>query len=255
MDITASETTEASEESLQEGDATPEVNSEESAEEGTESTSNESFSSVDPKELPPELQERYKQMQADYTRKAQEIGEIRNKAQLYDQMQQEQLLKEKFPEPEQVNASDESLDYVAESLGIDLSTADPEYKASIANLAKMVDAIASKRIQEQVGPMQRNLLERDYKQELADVKTRYPDFDEYRSAIVDTVKNNPQMSFEQAYKLASYEDREKKGRTEAMKNLEVKKQISSPRSASSAKEEENLKSFEDIYNWAKGQTK
>ncbi len=117
----------------------------------------------------------------------------------------------------------------------------------------MVDAIAMKRIQEQVGPMQKDLLARDYRQELGEVKKKYPDFEQYVPAIKQAVQNNPQLSFEQAYKLASYEDTEKKGRTTAMKNMEIKKQVSSPKTASTATEQDNLKTFEDIFNSAKRQ--
>lgn len=46
----------------------------------------ESFSSVDPKTLPPELQAVYKSMQADYTKKLQPIADMKKKAEAFDQV-------------------------------------------------------------------------------------------------------------------------------------------------------------------------
>lgn len=46
----------------------------------------ENFSSIDPKTLPPELQALHKQLQSDYTKKAQAIAEVRKKAEGYDKI-------------------------------------------------------------------------------------------------------------------------------------------------------------------------
>ncbi len=46
----------------------------------------ESFSTVDPKTLPPELQAVYKSMQADYTKKLQPLADMRKKAEGYDKI-------------------------------------------------------------------------------------------------------------------------------------------------------------------------
>lgn len=50
----------------------------------------ESFSSIDPKTLPPELQAVYKSMQSDYTKKLQPIAEMRKKAEAYDTVSKDQ---------------------------------------------------------------------------------------------------------------------------------------------------------------------
>lgn len=46
----------------------------------------ESFSSIDPKTLPPELQAVYKNLQADYTKKTMSIADVRKKAEGYDKI-------------------------------------------------------------------------------------------------------------------------------------------------------------------------
>lgn len=50
----------------------------------------ESFSSVDPSTLPPELQAVYKSMQSDYTKKTQSIADVRKKAEAYDTVSKDQ---------------------------------------------------------------------------------------------------------------------------------------------------------------------
>jgi hypothetical protein len=50
----------------------------------------ESFSSIDPTTLPPELQSIYKSLQADYTKKTQGVADTRKKADAYDQISRDQ---------------------------------------------------------------------------------------------------------------------------------------------------------------------
>lgn len=50
----------------------------------------ESFSSIDPSTLPPEMQAVYKSLQADYTKKTQSIAEAKKKADYYDQISKDQ---------------------------------------------------------------------------------------------------------------------------------------------------------------------
>jgi len=211
----------------------------------------ESFTKVNPDDLPKELQDAYKQMQADYTRKTQESAEEKKKAQLYDQLVQEQMVNQKFPKQEQ-KAEPETQGYLAEALGVSLDELEPAQKQQLEQLAKIVDTAVNRRVGESIKPIQDDLLTRDYRQELAEARKRYEDFDEYTQDIKSIVSQNPQMSYEQAYKIASYEQAAKKGRTEAVKNFEAKKKQSSPKTSPSAKEsDEPEKGFENIFNWAK----
>jgi hypothetical protein len=50
----------------------------------------ESFSNIDPKTLPPELQAVYKNLQADYTKKSQSNADVRKKAEQFDQISKDQ---------------------------------------------------------------------------------------------------------------------------------------------------------------------
>lgn len=77
------ESEEVSEETSDEGgEQTPAEQAEE------KSDSEETFANnFDPKTLPPELQQAYKQMQSDYTKKTQEIAEVRRNAESYQRYQ------------------------------------------------------------------------------------------------------------------------------------------------------------------------
>lgn len=231
---------------------------ENSKEEATESTeeakaeaAEEAFTKVNPEELPDELKAVYKSMQADYVRKTQEVREVREKAKLYDQYQQEQMIQRKFPQ-EVVKATPQTRNFLAESLGVDVSTLSPEERQQFEVLAKGVDAVVLQRINEYVAPIQSKMTYKEYQQELLDTKKKYADFDQYAPAIRSLTEANPQMSYEQAYMIASYEDREKAGRTSALKNLEVKKKQAAPKSTAQAKEsDEPASDFASIFNWAK----
>lgn len=230
-------------------------NSTEQTEEGAEQASGESeeesaFSKVNPDELPKELQQAYKSMQADYTRKTQEIREIKEKAKLYDQWQQEQIIKSKFPQPVK-QATPETEDYLAQSLGVDINDLTPEEKQQFDTLSKLIDSAVTKRITEHVKPIQNKMMHKEYEQELAEVRKAHSDFDTYLPLIESKLKSNPQLTYEDAYKLASYDDREKKGRSEALKNLEVKKKQAIPKVAQAKESEEPASNFESIFGWAK----
>ena len=73
---------------------TPENQNGQASPQGQSASVEESFSSIDPKTLPPELQAVYKSMQSDYTKKTSEIADTRKKAQAYDQLSADQRFKE-----------------------------------------------------------------------------------------------------------------------------------------------------------------
>lgn len=60
------------------------------ATEGQSAPAEESFSNIDPKTLPPELQAVYKNLQSDYTKKTQSVADVRKKAEQYDQLSKDQ---------------------------------------------------------------------------------------------------------------------------------------------------------------------
>lgn len=69
---------------------TPDSQNGQAATQAQSAPAEESFSSIDPNTLPPELQAAYKSMQADYTKKTQSIAEFRKKAEGWDQISKDQ---------------------------------------------------------------------------------------------------------------------------------------------------------------------
>lgn len=57
---------------------------------GQGASAEESFSTIDPTTLPPELQAVYKNLQADYTKKTQSVADVRKKAESFDQISKDQ---------------------------------------------------------------------------------------------------------------------------------------------------------------------
>ena len=228
------------------------------SEEQTESQEEQSDSDVSPElskfkleDLPPELQAQYKEMQKAFHEDKQSIAKLRKKAEELDRLESEKLIKSKFPEPE-AKPSSESTDLLAEALGVDVKGLDDVQRQQLEQLAKIVDHAAKKRVEENIRPIQNDLLQRDYQAELAEVKKKYEDFDEYKSEIGELLKSNPNMGYEQAYKIVSWDSQTKKGRTEAIKNLEAKEKKSQPKATATAKESENPEGIENIFKWAKG---
>jgi hypothetical protein len=74
------------------------------------------FSSIDPKSLPPELKSLHKQMQADYTRKMQNAAELRKKAEAY-----EKLIAEKQTVDPLTKEQTERKEQLEDELGFEIS--------------------------------------------------------------------------------------------------------------------------------------
>jgi hypothetical protein len=256
------QTTDPSQEVAPEGQAsTDPVQTVDSPEGQADSQDGQSDSDVSPElskfdvnELPPELQQKYKEMQAAFTKDKQSIADLKRRAEELDRIEQEQLLQSKFPQP-QAQASSESTDLLAEALGVSTADLEPAQRQQLEQLAKIVDHAAKKRVEESIRPIQNDLLQKDYESELDKVRAKFSDFDEHKGAIRDKLKTNPKLSYEEAYMLATWENQSKKGRTEALKNLESKEKQSQPKTTSSAHESDNPKGFDEIFNWAKSKQK
>lgn len=202
----------------------------------------EAFSKINPDELPDELKGVYKQMQGDYTRKTQELSALKRDAEEFRRLQQEQLVKEKFPAP-QATVSEGTQDMVAEAFGLDPATMDADQRAQLSTLAKGVEHIAKKMVAESITPMQNQLMAKEINQELSETRKKYSDFDQHIPAIQSLVKQNPSMTYEDAYKLATWEEQKKAGVSEAYANMEKKKEKASPTTKTQATEDKEYNNF------------
>lgn len=244
--------TEETTEVVEEGNSQEEASkdNEEAESEKTETTTDEGFTTLNPEELPEELKPFYQNMLRDYTRKTQEIRSLKEKALLYDQQEQEKMIQQKFPKPVE-KPSSETTTYLAQSLGVDVSTLAPEERQQLDFFAKMIDTTVNKRLAEHVMPLQNKMTAKEYQQELVDVMKRYPDFDLYKDDVKHRLQLNPNLSYEDAYKLSTYEEAERRGRAEAIKNQEVKKKQANLKTSIAKQTDEPDNSFDSIYKWAK----
>lgn len=130
---------------------TPENQSGQAVTQDQGASAEDTFSTVDPKTLPPELQELHKSLQADYTKKTQalahkakEIAETQKKAQAYDQLTADDRFKNYWSELSRKEKNDfkESKAEAEKSLGQKISDEDFqksfESKDGFLNLLKRV---------------------------------------------------------------------------------------------------------------------
>lgn len=225
----------------------------------SEPTESEAQESVEPTDfdlesLPPEarayLEKREKELTGVMTRKTQEAAQALEKAQLYDQLQQEQLLQQKFPEPE-ASAKEQTVELIAQAYGVDPKRLSPDELGQIESLAKVMDLVIEKRVTESIQPMQRDLMDKEVRQELAAVKEKYPDFDNYTTQMKEIAYGNPNLSFEQLYKLATYNQAKVAGRDEALANKEIKKAQAPPKTTAGSTVEEEGRSIADFFKLSK----
>lgn len=234
---------------VEEGNSQEEA-SKENEEAQSEGKSQESFTQLNPEELPDEVRPYYENMQRDYTRKTQEIKALKEKALLYDQLEQEKLIQQKFPKPIE-KPSSETTEYLAQNLGVDLNSLAPADRQQLDFFAKMIDTAVNHRLAEHVVPLQNKMTTKEYQQELMDVMKRYPDFDLYKDDVKRRLELNPNLSYEDAYKLSTYEEAEKRGRENALKNQEIKKKQANLKTSVAKQTDEPEDGFESIYQWAK----
>lgn len=223
-----------------EAEVEAEGDSEES--EGSEEESAESFlDSVNPDELPEELKGFYKKMQADYTRKTSELAAAKKKAQLYDELQEKNLVQERVGDPKQEAAVKQAVENeLARQMGVDYKSLSPAEQQQYDALSTAMQKIAQEAVEGAIKPIESNLRQQEYEQELKEVRAKYSDFNDHLEDIQAILTNNPGYSFEDAYKLAAFEAREKvgeeRGRQAALEELKKKKSQAPLKSKTTGKE-------------------
>lgn len=102
----------------------------------------ESFSSVDPNTLPPELQAVYKNLQADYTKKTMSIADVRKKAEAYDTVSKDQRFVDYWKGMNQTQKADfkEQKAEIEKSLGEKIT--DAEFTAAFDTKDGFLDLLA-----------------------------------------------------------------------------------------------------------------
>lgn len=211
------------------------------ADEG-ESSDVDAFTALDPNTFPPELKSAYKRMQADYTRKTQEIATQRHALQA---LQQKAAYFDQFtPYLSEFQAFMQSRQRPAPTHGppeepvVDYSTMTPEQivQHEVSRQVKEQVTAYQQAIAQQLQPIQqfmqqqvlRNVQE-TYNQQ---VQSAFTEFGEenvqaYAEPITQIVSANPQLSVADAYKIVAFGQAKAQGANTVYTALEAKKKAGS----------------------------
>lgn len=209
----------------------------------------ETFSNVDPKTLPPEMQAIYKSLQSDYTKKTQGIADVKKKADYYDQISKDQRFVDYYQGLNRAQKADfkEQKAEVEKKLGEKIS--DKEFaeafqsKDDFLSLLEKVVQDRSEKSQKKIEQLERQLSVKDASDVVESFATQVdksgqpvrPDFyqlDEDGLITGFLTVNQPQEATEKAYvaKLneayawarATTQKYYEKGRSEALARIQQK---------------------------------
>jgi hypothetical protein len=137
---------------------------------------------VDPKQLPNELQPHWKRMQASYTRKMQGLKEVKDKADLYDQI---------MSDPENI------VQKLAEKAGLSVSKkekVEEEIPEGGDSALAFIQREIKKGIEAALGPVKQDQEKMKAKQSIDYLNKEYPDWNLYDDIMTDIVKKHPTMA-------------------------------------------------------------
>ena len=150
--------------------------------EGVVAQKSDTFSKVNPDTLPPELQSIYKNMQADYTRKTQEIADVREKAKAFDELTADEDFGKWARDRLVGDEGKETTEIVGEE------KAEGEEETEITKLSKRVESMENKYWSDKA------------ESELATCRAKHDDFNRLLPRIWPLV--NKGYSYEDSYCLA-----------------------------------------------------
>lgn len=236
----------ASSEELEEASDNQDVND--------QSDNSDSFSSLNPDELPPELQAVYKQMQRDYTNKTKEASDLRKKAELYDQLQQQELMQERFPTKPANEIQKTTIDRLYSKMNVDPSQLTHEQHQQMQVWADFMAEEIQSAINQHVVPIQNQVMTREKVDELKQLRSKYSDFNDHIPEIRKILQQNPNMSYEYAYKVATFDQAKDKAKVEYQTKLQQQKAKSMPTTkvGKTSVTPPKGSSFRDIFNLISG---
>jgi len=169
---------------------------------------------------------------------------VKEKAEKYDASQ---LETPPTPEPE----PEEIPDY-SQMTNADLN------KHISETAGKMAESKIKEVLQDKLDPLSQDYYGNKAKQEIAEVKQQYPDFEQYEDKIKEVIKESPGLvrsagDLIKAYKVAKFDDAEKDGEQKAYDKLKEKKQTSTAPTTSDATTPSNEKSTTVRDAWAKAE--
>lgn len=194
------EDTEGEEDGSQEGDESNEEGEgeEESDDEGEEGDSEKSGKLgkglfFDPNTLPEELKPAWKKMQGAFTKKMQEAAKVRNRADAFTElmsMPQFRALVDKLRNGE--------------------TEEEPEEKEPARKGQRTIEEIVERAVNKAVRPIvqssQNSKKEAQLRDEFNQFQKDHPEWENYREPMKEILEKNPSYSYEDAFKLAAFDD-------------------------------------------------
>lgn len=185
----------------------------------------ESFTKIDPKSLPPELQAIHKSMLKDYTQKTQEISEYRKKADTYDTLMGNDSFTKLIdlvnnPTPAVPGVAAEPLS--GEQLLSEILEKGPG----------RLDEIVNERLQERLGPLENDIYTEKANKAYQDLIQKYPDLPEHEEAMAEKIRNaNYNLSPDDAYMIVTYDKVKQQGINEGAEAVAKRNAAAQPGSS------------------------
>jgi len=229
---------------------------------GQSAPAEESFSSVDPKTLSPEMQAIYKSLQSDYSKKTQSIADVRKKAEAYDQVSRDQRFVDYWRglnQPQKANFKEQKAE-VEKTLGQKIT--DEEFQKSFESkdaylsMQEKIAQLAFEKSQQRIQELENKLTVKEANDVISafrdesgkDGKPVRPDFDslEEDGLITGYLRVNPPEGKSQSDYLSRLNEaytwskqisqkHYERGRSEALKIIQAKAAASSEPPTGSAK--------------------
>lgn len=199
-------------------------------------------------DVPAELRPHWKEMNKKFTQEMQKVKSVEADAEAYRELM-EQELKASQSQP----SLEDNKRQLAENMGLDTGNLTPEQQQTLNWLNQQIASQAD----EMIKPIKQQLVNDRVERELNQVRSKYPDFDQYQPQIKQVLKKYPMMDFDAAYKYATWGDKQKssedKGLQKVYEKIESKKKAQVAKSNKSAVtgESPDYDSVEDMFRAAK----
>lgn len=182
------------EESEQDGGSNQDNDSEEGDDKGSKDSKKLLF--MDPKNMPKELKPHFARMQATFTRKMQQIAPAVKKIEAWDNLVRIPEFRSWMDQYEKGTLGTDNGDKGKSDKGkkVDLSDAD--------SVKEMIRDI----VRGEVGPVSRRVEDKETKEEFDNFITKYPFHETYHTGMKEVMAQNPDLSFEHALAIASFDD-------------------------------------------------
>lgn len=188
-----------------------------------------------PNKLPPELKPVFKRMQASFTRKMQALSDERKtlgpKAAAFDNLVADAGFRQWYESRQNGGA------------GEDDEAGDGSSTVTDPHMARRMQAL------------ERRDLERQAAMEFKDFTAKHPEWENYQADMTELMEKNPSLTYEDAFKLATYEDAQKNGSRARLDKLGAKRRANSNKPSSSQGDvpPPRARSVQEAFNMAKKQ--